>query len=65
VDAHPRTYDLQYNSAAPVGAAVSERAWSDEGGWHYRLESDAGTLLVHGRILAGLAPIGETQDVVR
>lgn len=65
VDAHPRTYDLQYNSAAPAGAAVSERAWSDGRGWHYRLESDAGALHVHGRVIAELAPIGETQDVLR
>lgn len=53
VDAHPRTYDLQYHAAAGAGADLRDLAWPDEGLWHYRLESPDGALYVHGRLRGG------------
>lgn len=54
VGAHPRTYDLQYNAAAPVSVDLRDLAWHEDGLWHYRLEAAGGDLLLHGR-LAGAA----------
>lgn len=47
---HPRTYDLQYHAAAPVGAALRDLAWAEGGVWHYRLATPESLLILHGRL---------------
>ena len=55
VTAYPRTYDLQYNAAAPSGADLRDLAWCDGGTWYYRLEAPSGALHLHAR-LVGASP---------
>lgn len=50
VEAHPRTYDIQYRAAAGPGMALRDLAWEDDGTWHYRLETSEDRLLLHGRV---------------
>jgi hypothetical protein len=50
---YPRTYDLQYHTAASAGAVLRDVAWPDGDVWHYRLEAVTGVLHLHGRLLAG------------
>ncbi|MDR7483917.1 MAG: thioesterase [Armatimonadota bacterium] len=57
IEAHPRTYDLLYHAAAESGAALRDRAWSETGLWHYRLERPDGTLLLHGRLVGADLPL--------
>ncbi len=63
VHAYPRTYDLQYNAAAPAGAELSDLAWRDQGAWRYRLEKPDGSLLLHGGVADGRMPVGEAQGL--
>lgn len=49
-DAHPRTYDLQYESAVAAGDALQDVGWLDGGAWHYRLERTGGGLVLRGRL---------------
>ncbi len=64
VDAHPRTYDLQYNAAAAAGAELFAVAWRDDDLWRYRLEKPDGSLLLHGSIAYGRAPVDDAQGLV-
>ncbi|MDR7523457.1 MAG: thioesterase [Armatimonadota bacterium] len=57
IEAHPRTYDLLYHAAAESGAALRDRAWSEHGLWHYRLERPDGILLLHGRLVGADLPL--------
>jgi acyl-CoA thioesterase FadM len=50
VNAHPRTYDLLYHSAATAEDALQDAAWTADGAWLYRLERADGALLMHGRL---------------
>ncbi len=56
IEAHPRTYDLQYSAAATAGAELHDMAWQENGHWHYRLEGPEGRLLLHGRLASGALP---------
>ncbi len=53
IEAHPRTYDLQYSAAANAGAELHDLAWQENGHWHYRLIGPDGNLLLHGRLASG------------
>lgn len=53
IAAHPRTYDVQYDSAAEAGAELYDVAWQHGGAWWYRLEGAAGRLVAHARLAAG------------
>lgn len=53
IEAHPRTYDLRYSTAATVGAELRDLAWQENGHWHYRLIGPEGNLLLHGRLAGG------------
>lgn len=50
ISAHPRTYDLQYHTAARAGAALRDLAWADGSTWRYRLATPEGQLILHGRL---------------
>ncbi|MDQ7840043.1 MAG: acyl-[acyl-carrier-protein] thioesterase [bacterium] len=50
IAALPRTYDLQYHAAAPVGAPLRDLAWAESSTWHYRLVTPEGRLILHGRL---------------
>jgi acyl-CoA thioesterase FadM len=56
VDAHPRTYDMQFAAAIRAGDMVRDLAWREGGRWHYRLERQDGGLVIHGRLSAGEVP---------
>ena len=52
-DTHPRTYDLQYESAVTEGDALHDAAWLSDCTWHYRLERASGGLVLRGRLAEG------------
>lgn len=62
VEAHPRTYDLQYEASARAGDQLQDLSWTDGATWYYRLERPDGNLVSHGRLVKGAVPLEPVSD---